>query len=399
MQDVLVDHGSDINARLETFQDDIVTPWSGTALRAASENGHLEVVHFLVDRGADIELIWSGTALRAASENGHLEVVQFLLDRGADVNSGYRTFPLHAALGRAHTEVCMLLLKRGADTRVRDDQYGTALHAAVRFGDLAIVKGFLKRGAHNTEWGLHGAVEAAVMTDRFDMLETLLLHIAERDRENDSLNTALWYTKPSTDGRIIRILLENGADNIHYKNSLLAKACLKGFVATVELLLDFDAKFGRHFDFWNETETRSNPLFPFLALCQGDQFEIVKLLVARDAKSNSSDLYNATALRYACAIGRYEIVKYLLEDCDDIPKTCDYLSLPLESACRNGSLEVIDMLLKYGAKVNEKNSDGQNAPWLSAGSVITKTSNLGRTSYNTGPNYTRITVEDGGYFI
>ncbi|THX36906.1 hypothetical protein D6D10_06297 [Aureobasidium pullulans] len=341
------------------------------ALTAASNNGHVRTVQVLLEHGSDINaglstmvcpVNFSGTALRAASANGHLGVVQLLLGHGADVNIDRHGFALHAALSGAYTEVSLLLLKRGADTCAYDDNYGTALHAAVLGDDLTIVKLLLERGAHNTEWGLHGAVEAAVMNDRYDMLETLLLHFSERDRENDVLNRALRFTGPETDGRIIRILLEMGADNIHRKNKLLAEACHRGYVAKVKLLLDFGAKFDRHFNCLTGTKNRRfNPLRHFYVASQGAQFEIAKLLVARDAKSNSSDLYNATALKYACAIGRHEIVEYLLESGADVPKPCDYLSLPLDIACRNGALEVIEMLLAYGAKANACDSGALTA--------------------------------------
>jgi ankyrin repeat protein len=364
--EILIRRGADINARNQYF----LGPNSGshmTALTAASNNGHVRTVQVLLEHGSDINagfstmvcpVNFSGTALRAASANGHLGVVQLLLGHGADVNIDRHGFALHAALSGAYTEVSLLLLKRGADTCAYDDNYGTALHAAVLGDDLTIVKLLLERGAHNTEWGLHGAVEAAVMNDRYDMLETLLLHFSERDRENDVLNAALGYTGLDTDGRIIRILLEMGADNIHRKNKLLAEACHRGYVAKVKLLLDFGAKFDRHFNCLTGTNKRRfNPLRHFYVASQGAQFEIAKLLVARDAKSNSSDLYNATALKYACAIGRHEIVEYLLESGADVPKPCDYLSLPLDIACRSGALEVIEVLLKHGADVKACDSD------------------------------------------
>ena len=51
-------------------------------LEKLQQNGHLEVVKFLLDRGADVNAD-NNYAVRRASANGHLEVVKFLLENGA----------------------------------------------------------------------------------------------------------------------------------------------------------------------------------------------------------------------------------------------------------------------------------------------------------------------------
>ncbi len=62
------------------INNQIYTPYSRTPLHAAAANGHLEVVKFLIENGADIYLKDKHlkTALDAAVNNSHLEVVQFL---------------------------------------------------------------------------------------------------------------------------------------------------------------------------------------------------------------------------------------------------------------------------------------------------------------------------------
>ena len=54
--------------------------------RWASENGHLEVVRYLVEQGANIHAN-NDYAIRWASENGHLEVVRYLVEKGANIHA------------------------------------------------------------------------------------------------------------------------------------------------------------------------------------------------------------------------------------------------------------------------------------------------------------------------
>ncbi|THW99794.1 hypothetical protein D6D13_09929 [Aureobasidium pullulans] len=363
----LIRRGANVNARNRHCSTKNSEPHT-TALTAASNNGHVRTVQILLEHGSDINAgprttvphkFFSGSALRAASANGHLKVVQLLLDRGADVNIDRHGFALHAALFGAHREVLLLLLKRGADICAHDDLYGTALRAAVLGGDLTIVKLLLKRGAYSNEWGLQGAVEATVSADRFDMLETLLLHYTELDREVGVLNRALMHVQSHTDRRIVRILLQKGAGMLHFRNNSIVEACRKGDVAIVKLFLDCGIRFDHGTYLWDKTDERECD--PLLVACQNSQFEIVKLLVASGAKLSHNNLYRESTLKHACAIGHYEIVKWLLENGVDVNKTCDYLDLPLESACRNGSLEVIRMLLEYGAKVDAGDSGALKA--------------------------------------
>ena len=51
------------------------------ALQSAAENGHLNIVQYLVSIGANIHAS-DDQALRLAAENGHLEIVQYLVSIG-----------------------------------------------------------------------------------------------------------------------------------------------------------------------------------------------------------------------------------------------------------------------------------------------------------------------------
>ena len=54
----------------------------------AGWGGHVEMIEFLLSRGADIETAdkFGGTALSRAAQNSHLAAVELLLSRGANPN-------------------------------------------------------------------------------------------------------------------------------------------------------------------------------------------------------------------------------------------------------------------------------------------------------------------------
>ena len=81
-----------------------------TALVYASGNGHLDIVKYLVSKGADINIIgdkYGITPLSNAAKNGHLEVVKYLLENKADVKNDRHA--LSDALKNGHYEIAELL--------------------------------------------------------------------------------------------------------------------------------------------------------------------------------------------------------------------------------------------------------------------------------------------------
>jgi len=80
--------------------------------------------------------------LAAAATDADPEMIQFLIDNGADVNladSGQYT-ALHCAAGDLRKDIVQILLAAGADANAQDDSGWTPLHLVVRAPDP---KGFL----------------------------------------------------------------------------------------------------------------------------------------------------------------------------------------------------------------------------------------------------------------
>ena len=60
------------------------------------------------------------TALHAAAQNGHQEVVSYLLRNGADINSQNddHDTPMHLSLRSHHIEIVYMLLRNGGNSRI-----------------------------------------------------------------------------------------------------------------------------------------------------------------------------------------------------------------------------------------------------------------------------------------
>jgi DNA-binding SARP family transcriptional activator len=84
----------------------------------------MEICWLLLQYGADVNATGGeqGSALRAASRNGHVDTVRLLLEKGADVNAfGRSALKAAARLGRFHPnnrriakQITRILLEHGA---------------------------------------------------------------------------------------------------------------------------------------------------------------------------------------------------------------------------------------------------------------------------------------------
>ena len=94
------------------------------SLLKACENGDIEKVKNLIDKGLDIDLQNSGgnTALLLASYHGYIEIVKLLVSKGAKLNlkndRGYTA--LECAYLRKHKEIEQLLLNKGCTSYYHD---------------------------------------------------------------------------------------------------------------------------------------------------------------------------------------------------------------------------------------------------------------------------------------
>ena len=160
---LLLEHGADVNARIEHDDDDEgMTPLH----LAAADRGRVQVVRVLLEHGANAgaEDNEGRTPLHTAAAYGIVEGVHVLLEYGANVgaedNKG-RT-PLHDAVdyewiegpGSAEdsasgkVEVVRVLLDHGANAGAQDNEGKTPLHVAEKYAKVEVVRLLLEHGAN-----------------------------------------------------------------------------------------------------------------------------------------------------------------------------------------------------------------------------------------------------------
>jgi ankyrin repeat protein len=159
------------------------TGWTG--LHTAAQEGHLSVVRFLLERGADPNAREAGDhtyPLHWAAANRNIEIVRALLDAGGDVHGigddhelgaiGWATF-FHedGASPGSRPEVAALLVERGARHH---------LFSAMSIGDLSLIRSVveqdpkaLERRMSRFENGLT-PLHFAIDRNRYDILDLLI---------------------------------------------------------------------------------------------------------------------------------------------------------------------------------------------------------------------------------
>jgi len=129
-----------------------------TALMVAAQWNRLEIVDFLLSKGADVQAEESSSrcnALMFACLSGNLEIVSRVLSHGAAVNSATidgRTALMTAAFC-GNLELVKMLLRHGADINAMDRFGATALTQAAMAGHSDVASLIVTQGATKRRTG------------------------------------------------------------------------------------------------------------------------------------------------------------------------------------------------------------------------------------------------------
>jgi ankyrin repeat protein len=167
-----------------------------TALHVAAKARKADLIHVLVENGADLELQTGaggrtdGTALHIAVDLLSVPTLSALVKAGANINaqddSSGRSTPLHIAAGRADrydeakpehiadaAKAVTALLELGANPMIGDGRGVLPLHEAVSCGNTVAAMALLKAGTYSEE-ALFEALRLSCVREDSDLMLALI---------------------------------------------------------------------------------------------------------------------------------------------------------------------------------------------------------------------------------
>uniref|UniRef100_A0A0A9WC50 Ankyrin repeat and KH domain-containing protein 1 n=1 Tax=Lygus hesperus TaxID=30085 RepID=A0A0A9WC50_LYGHE len=351
--EILLARGAGINTHSNEFKE--------SALTLACYKGHLDMVRFLLEAGADQEHKTDEmhTALMEASMDGHVEVARLLLDSGAQVNMPTDSFesPLTLAACGGHVDLALLLIERGANIEEVNDEGYTPLMEAAREGHEDMVAVLLVKGANinaQTEETQETALTLACCGGFLEVANFLIKNGAEIEL---GASTPLMEAAQEGHLDLVRYLLEANADvnaQTQTGDTALTYACENGHTEVAKLLLQYGA------DLEHESEGGRTPL---MKACRAGHLCTVKFLLSQNANVNKQTTNNDhTPLSLAAAGGHIAVVELLLaHSANPFHKLKDNSTMLIEAA-KGGHTNVVQLLLDYPHSIMMRSGEHSGAP-------------------------------------
>jgi ankyrin repeat protein len=325
----------------------------------------IETDYSLINYADDANL----TLLHWACANGHLEVVKFLVENGADIEAKDKSGRTPILLNSS-TDIAKYLVSKGADFKITSKDGYSVLHQAAFYGKIELLKFWIGMRLNPEVNYKNGGTPllCAASFDQKEAVEYLLSVGANIDAVDEKGECILHKAADATDwslfdkdpnyfnstrntGKTLKFLLDKGMD-ANSKDSKgdtpLHKVVYYRTRIAAEMLISYGAKVNA------QNNMGQTPLY--IASGYKDNIEMTKLLIENGADINLRTKNNASVLHNAVGEGNYDTIKYLLEKGAEVNICLTDGGTPLHSAAAIARPDLVKLLLDYGADVNARDN-------------------------------------------
>lgn len=345
------------NKMLRAHSSDGCTP-----LQIASKRGDLQLVKFLLERGAsiddtDLDPKRRGNALHYASWGGNLQLVRFLLDEHhADPGCTdiVGNTPLLYAIYGGHRDVVDELVRRGRTLFERNNKGHTPILQAACGGHRHLVEWLLDQGHSLVETDSDGNTPLlfAAWGGHLELMQFLLSRGANLDEVNNNGHNVFLSAANGGQVEVVDWLLSRGfelsAQNSNGDTALLL-AAYGGHIRLVKRLLELGASL---------LERNQCGFTALLSAANGVQLKMTDWLLRHGASISEKDNDGYTALILAACSGNVEFVDYLLQHGANIEERNSNGDTCLLLAAYCGHSKLVEALIARGANLHERNRTG-----------------------------------------
>ncbi|KAL0967559.1 hypothetical protein UPYG_G00253780 [Umbra pygmaea] len=369
-------NGDVTTVRVLIKNNNILQPdqYGWTPLHEAAYVGQDQCVRIIL--GAQPEMInkcdlKGQTALILAVGREKVACVEALLEKGADseLATKERETPLYKACERENAEIVAMLLNHGVVVNRHCIQGWTAIQEAVSRNSVEICEMLVQAGARLSPTNIYGITPlfTAAQTGHVETLQFLIKNGADINSEATDGATALYEAAKNGHEKIVEILLSRNAD--------ANKACQKGLLPLhIAAHRGTDGKALLTYDSYNydksvkivsmlinatsKSRVRRSGISPLHLAAERNREEVLKVLIEAGYDVNAmlsqerSKMYEdhrRTTLYFAVANGNVDTTTMLLKA--GANPNLDTFN-PLLVAARQGSIELVTLLVEHGANVN-----------------------------------------------
>jgi ankyrin repeat protein len=342
-----------------------------TPLYIACENGHFQLAVFLLDQGADFDLIASDAThpCYVACARGHVEVVKLLRSRGSSPCISNIANPLCNAAANGRYDVCVYLIETFPEMLDKDAFHPHPLVYACESGSVPIVKLLLGDKVHllvcDQIRGLSDCpiLTAACRTGNLEVVRFLVDIIKRKTKKFP------WgfdgFLAACEKGRVevAKFLYENGADcerRGFYHGCETEFALLNSVCCSLSIdIMDFLIQIG--FDLTSaEGGVIAN------AAAREGKIAPIQFLLEKGLSVNQLALEKEMPPLYHAVLFEHpQVVDFLLEKGAD-PTIKIEGSTMLHTACGTKNIQIVESLVAFGAKPSALDDQGRSCFHITA---------------------------------